>query len=79
LSRKLENREDVRPGGTQWSQPFSAELRNSRKGRKIQRIIDRYLLSAGDCFFPPFRPEDAWKQRGSINIAGGIKSMVKTI
>jgi hypothetical protein len=71
FSRKLEKRRDARrveiSGVNHFRRTF--EIHGSR--RKIQRIIDRFLMSARDHFSGDFRPQRASKKRGSITIAGG--------
>ena len=73
FSRKLEKREDARrvqiSGVNHFRRTF--ELRGT--WRKLRRIIDRYLVSAGDQFSPDFRPQVASKTAGSIKTAGGAK------
>jgi hypothetical protein len=73
FSRKLEKRQDVRrveiSGVNHFRRTF--ELRGT--WRKIRRIIDRYLVSAGDQFSLDFRPKVASKPTGSIKTAGGAK------
>jgi hypothetical protein len=73
FSRKLEKRQDVRrveiSGVNHFRRTF--ELRGT--WRKIRRIIDRYLVSAGDQLSPDFRPRVASKTAGSIKTAGGAK------
>ena len=70
FSRKLEKREDARPvevtGVNQFRRTF--ELRGRR--RKIQRIIDRYLMSAGDQFSSGCGPQVSSENGGSINMLG---------
>jgi hypothetical protein len=72
FSRKLEKREDARrvqiSGVNHFRRTF--ELRGT--WRKVRRIIDRYLVSAGDQFSPDFRPQVASKTAGSIKAAGGV-------
>ena len=73
FSRKLEKRQDVRrveiSGVNHFRRTF--ELRGT--WRKIRRIIDRYLVSAGDQFSLDFRPQVASKTTGNIKTAGGAK------
>jgi hypothetical protein len=70
FSRKLEKRDDARrvevSGVDHFRRTF--ELRGTR--RKIRRIIDRYLVSAGDQFFGDLWPQKTSKQSGRVNIAG---------
>ncbi len=73
FSRKLEKRQDARrveiSGVNHFRRTF--ELRGT--WRKVRRIIDRYLVSAGDQFSPDFGPQVALKTAGSIKTAGGAK------
>ena len=73
FSRKLEKRQDARrveiSGVNHFRRTF--ELRGT--WRKVRRIIDRYLVSAGDQFSPDFGPQVALKTAGSIRTAGGAK------
>jgi hypothetical protein len=69
FSRKLEKREDVRrveiSGVNHFRRTF--ELRGS--WRKIRRLIDRYLVSAGDRFSGDLQSQGASKDGGSITTA----------
>ncbi|MGH7983240.1 MAG: hypothetical protein ACREFF_08865 [Candidatus Udaeobacter sp.] len=69
FSRKLEKRQDARPvemsGVNHYRRTY--EIRGRR--RKIERIIDRFLMSAGGHFWADVRPENAPNRGGSINIA----------
>jgi hypothetical protein len=73
FNRKLEKRQDARrveiSGVNHFRRTF--ELRGT--WRKLRRIIDRYLVSAGDQFSPDFRPQVASKTARSIKTAGGTK------
>jgi hypothetical protein len=73
FSRKLAKRGDARcveiTGVNHFRRTF--EIRGTR--RKVQRIIDRYLVSAGDQFSPRIWPQDASQVRGSLRIAGGAQ------
>src|SRR6266487_6418163 len=73
FSRKLEKRQDARrveiSGVNHFRRTF--ELRGT--WRKVRRIIDRYLVSAGDQFSPDFGPQVALKSAGSIKTAGDAK------
>jgi hypothetical protein len=73
FSRKLEKREDARrvemSGVNHFRRTF--ELRGS--WRKIRRLIDRYLVSAGDQFSGDLRAQGASKDGGSIITAGDQK------
>src|SRR5262249_27771522 len=78
FSRKLEKREDARPvevtGVNQFRRTF--ELRGRR--RKIQRIIDRYLMSAGDQFSSGCGPQVSSKNGGRIKTYLGARMAGKT-
>jgi hypothetical protein len=73
FSRKLEKREDARRVGITGINHFRRTFEVCGTWRKIRRIIDRYLVSAGDQFSPHFQPQAASKRRGSISIAGGAR------
>jgi len=70
FSRRLAKRRDARcveiTGVNHFRRTF--EIRGTR--RKVQRIIDRYLVSAGDQFSQHIWPQDASRVRGSLGIAG---------
>jgi hypothetical protein len=67
FSRKLEKREDARrveiSGVNHFRRTF--EIRGRR--RKIQRIIDRYLVSAGDQFSGDLSPQNSSQNGESTN------------
>jgi hypothetical protein len=70
FSRKLEKRKDTRRvevSGINHSRR-TFELRGT--WRKIRRIIDRYLVSAGDHIFTDFGPATASEIPPSISTAG---------
>jgi hypothetical protein len=73
FSRKLEKRQDVRRVGITGVTHFRRTFEIRGTWRKIHRIIDRYLVSAGDQFSRNFRPQVASKTAGSIKTAGGAK------
>ena len=79
FSRKLEKREDARrveiSGVNHFRRTF--ELRGT--WRKVRRIIDRYLVSAGDQFSPGFRSQVASKQRRSTSIAAYPNGAYKAV
>jgi hypothetical protein len=68
FNRKLEKREDVRcveiSGVNHYRRTY--EIRGRR--RKIQRIIDRYLVSAGDQFSGGLGPQTSSKNGGSMTV-----------
>jgi hypothetical protein len=71
FSRKLAKRSDARcveiTGVNHFRRTF--EIHGTR--RKVQRIIDRYLVSASDQFSRRIWPQDAPEVHGSVRIAGG--------
>lgn len=69
FSRKLEKREDVRRVESSGVNHFRRTFEIRGTWRKIRRIIDRYLVSAGDQFSWHFWLQGASNRRGSINIA----------
>jgi hypothetical protein len=73
FNRKLEKRQDVRRVEISGVNHFRRTFEIRGTWRKIRRIIDRYLVSAGDQFPGDFRLSAASKQRRSINTAAGIK------
>jgi len=73
FSRKLEKRQDVRRVGIAGVNHFRRTFEIRGTWRKVHRIIDRYLVSAGDQFSPDFRPQVASKTTGSIKTAGGAR------
>jgi len=73
FSRKLEKRQDVRRVEISGLNHFRRTFELRGTWRKIRRIIDRYLVSAGDQFSPGFRPQVASRTAGSIKTAGGAK------
>jgi hypothetical protein len=73
FSRKLEKRQDVRRVEVSGVNHFRRTFELRGTWRKLRRIIDRYLVSAGDQFSTDFRPQVASKTAGSIKTAGGRK------
>jgi hypothetical protein len=73
FSRKLEKRQDARRVGITGINHFRRTFEIRGTWRKIRRIIDRYLVSAGDQFSRHFWLQAASKRRGSISIAGGAR------
>jgi hypothetical protein len=73
FSRKLEKRQDARRVGISGVNQFRRTFELRGTWRKIRRIIDRYLVSAGDQFSLHFRSQVASKTAGSIKTAGGAK------
>src|SRR5438105_3093847 len=70
FSRKLEKREDTCRIEINGVNHFRRTFKIRGTWRKIRRIIDRYLVSAGDQLFGIFGPQAASKKRGSVAAAG---------
>ena len=68
FSRKLEKREDARRVEVTGINHFRRTFEVRGRWRKIKRIIDRYLVSAGGHFSQGFRPQDASKKGGSVSV-----------
>src|SRR5215471_18230797 len=68
FGRKLETRHDMRRVELVGVNHFRRTFETRGRWRKIQRIIDRYLVSAGGHFSQGFRPQDASKQRRSVSL-----------
>jgi hypothetical protein len=73
FSRKLEKREDARRVEISGVNHFRRIFEIPGTRRKIHRIIDRYLVSAGDQFSGDVRAQGASKNGGSIRTAGDQK------
>ena len=73
FSRKLEKREDARRVEINGVNHFRRTFELRGTWRKVRRIIDRYLVSAGGQFSPDVRPQVASKTAGSIKTAGRAK------
>jgi hypothetical protein len=69
FSRKLEKREDTRRLGISGVNHFRRTFEIRGTWRKIRRIIDRYLVSAGDQFSRDLQPQGASETAGSIKTA----------
>jgi hypothetical protein len=69
FSRKLEKREDTRRVELTGIDHFRRTFELQGTWRKIRRIIDRYLVSAGDQFSPDFPPASTSQIAPSISTA----------
>src|SRR5262249_49982733 len=58
FSRKLEKRKDMRRVEVNGLNHFRRTFETRGRWRKIQRIIDRFLVSAGGHFSRDFRPQE---------------------
>jgi hypothetical protein len=70
FSRKLEKCEDARRVEVTGVNFFRRTFEVCGTWRKVRRIIDRYLVSAGDQFSGHLWPQAASKSRASITSAG---------
>ena len=77
FSRKLEKRNDTRRVEVTGVDHFRRTFELRGTWRKISRIIDRYLVSAGDQFLGDLWPQKASKQSGRVNIAAPQIAAVK--
>jgi hypothetical protein len=70
FARKLEKRLDARRVEITGVNHFRRTYEVHGTWRKIQRIIDRYLMAAGDQFSRLVRPQDASEMQKSIQDSG---------
>jgi hypothetical protein len=70
FSRKLETRHDMRRVEMNGVNHFRRTFETRGRWRKIRRIIDRFLVSAGGHFSQGFRPQNASKKSGSVSVPG---------
>ena len=68
FSRKLETRHDMRRVEMNGVNHFRRTFETRGRWRKIRRIIDRFLVSAGDHFSQGFRPQNWSKKNGSVSV-----------
>ena len=68
FSRKLEKRKDMRRVEVNGVNHFRRTFETRGRWRKIQRIIDRFLVSAGGRFSGGFRPQEGSKKSGSVGV-----------
>ena len=73
FSRKLEKRADTRRVEMSGINHFRRTFELHGTWRKIRRVIDRYLVSAGDQLSPDFPAASASQIVPSINTAGNTK------
>jgi len=73
FSRKLEKRQDVRRVGVTGVNHFRRTFEIRGTWRKVQRVIDRYLVSASDRFSRHIWPQDSSELRGKVKIAATLK------
>ena len=70
FARRLEKRKDMRRVEVNGVNHFRRTFETRGRWRKIRRIIDRFLVSAGDHFSQGFRPQDGSKKSGSVSRIG---------
>ena len=68
FSRKLEKPKDMRCVEVNGVNHFRRTFETRGRWRKIRRIIDRFLVSAGGHFSQGFRPQDGSKKSGSVSV-----------
>jgi len=71
FSRKLEKREDMRRVEMSGVNHFHRTFETRGRWRKIQRIIDRFLVSTGGHFSGGLGSQTSLKNGGSINLPVG--------
>jgi hypothetical protein len=70
FSRKLETRHDMRRVEVVGVNHFRRTFETRGRWRKIRRIIDRFLVSAGDRFSQRFGPQNGSKKAGNVGVTG---------
>jgi len=68
FSRKLETRHNMRRVEVVGVNHFRRTFETRGTWRKVQRIIDRFLVSAGGHFFYALRPQNRSKRAGSVMV-----------
>jgi len=68
FSRKLEKRKDMRCVEVNGVNHFRRTFETRGRWRKIRRIIDRFLVSAGDQFSGNVCPQGSSKNGESVNV-----------
>src|SRR5215831_16916167 len=68
FSRKLEKRKDMRRVEVNGVNHFRRTFETRGRWRKIRRIIDRFLVSAGGHFSAHLRPKNASERSGSVRV-----------
>src|SRR5215510_16204343 len=68
FSRKLEKRKDMRRVEVNGVNHFRRTFETRGRWRKIRRIIDLFLVSAGDHFSQGFRPQEGSKKSESVSV-----------
>jgi hypothetical protein len=74
FSRKLETRYDMRRVEVVGVNHFRRTFETRGRWRKIRRIIDRFLVSAGGHFSKGFRPQNTSKKTGSVSVPASANS-----
>jgi hypothetical protein len=70
FSRKLERRHDMRRVEVVGVNHFRRTFETRGRWRKIRRLIDRFLVSAGGHFSQGFRLQNGSKKSGSVSVPG---------
>jgi hypothetical protein len=68
FSRRLEKREDARRVEVSGINHFRRTFEIRGRWRKIRRIIDRFLVSAGGHFSQGLRPKNTSEKGGSVTV-----------
>jgi len=68
FSRKLETRHDMRRVEVVGVNHFRRTFETRGRWRKVRRLVDRFLVSAGGHFSPDFRPQNVSKESRSVRV-----------
>ena len=79
FSRKLETRHDMRRVELVGVNHFRRTFETRGRWRKIRRIIDRFLVSAGGHFSQDFRPQNGPQNHGSMTTAECVNGRKKNV
>jgi hypothetical protein len=79
FSRKLETRHDMRRVEVNGVNHFRRTFETRGRWRKIRRIIDRFLVSAGGHFSNSLRPQSASKKSGSVSVPPSTNGRINAI
>jgi hypothetical protein len=79
FSRKLETRHDMRRVEMVGVNHFRRTFETRGRWRKVRRLIDRFLMSAGGHFSQGFRRQDASKRSGSTDVPANWNRRTETV
>lgn len=79
FSRKLETRHDMRRVEMVGVSHFQRTFETRGRWRKIRRLVDRFLVSAGGQFSANLRPQNASKNRRRVKVPPNVNRRFKTV